>query len=51
MSLQEIPNLSHTGLVPKSRYVERYRDIGDLRHRLIKPVVYDYLRWGNADRQ
>lgn len=38
--------LSHNGLVPNSRYVERYRDIGDLRHRLIKPVVYDYLRDG-----
>ncbi|WP_304349551.1 hypothetical protein [Comamonas testosteroni] len=46
MSLQKISNLSHNGLVPKSRYVERYRDIGDLRHRLIKPVVYDYLRDG-----
>jgi ribosomal protein L16 Arg81 hydroxylase len=44
--LAEDFKLSHDGIVPKSRYVESYVDIGDVRHRLIKPVVYDYLRDG-----
>lgn len=34
------------GIRPKNEYVESYWDIGTLRHRLIKPVVYDYLRNG-----
>ncbi|MEO9333898.1 JmjC domain-containing protein [Ectopseudomonas guguanensis] len=38
--------LSFEGIRPKHEYVERYLDIGTLRHRLIKPVVYDYLRKG-----
>jgi ribosomal protein L16 Arg81 hydroxylase len=38
--------LSYEGIVPKHEYVERYVDIGTLRHRLIKPAVYDYLRKG-----
>lgn len=38
--------LSCNGLRPKPEYVEQYRDIGTLRHRLIKPVIYDYLRQG-----
>ncbi|MBG7621238.1 cupin-like domain-containing protein [Herbaspirillum sp. AP02] len=39
--------LSYDGsLRPKKEYVERYMDIGTARHRLIKPVVYDYMRKG-----
>ena len=38
--------LSFDGIRPKHEYVESYLDIGTLRHRLIKPVVYDYLRKG-----
>lgn len=38
--------LSFDGIRPKHEYVERYYDIGTLRHRLIKPVVYEYLRKG-----
>ncbi|WP_235989071.1 JmjC domain-containing protein [Pseudomonas lopnurensis] len=38
--------LSCDGIRPKHEYVESYWDIGTLRHRLIKPVVYDYLRNG-----
>ncbi|QBF24910.1 cupin [Pseudomonas tructae] len=34
------------GVLPKHEYVESYMDIGTLRHRLIKPAVYDYLRKG-----
>ncbi|MCO8168823.1 cupin-like domain-containing protein [Pseudomonas sp. 21LCFQ02] len=38
--------LSCDGIRPKHEYVESYWDIGTLRQRLIKPVVYDYLRQG-----
>ncbi len=38
--------LSFDGLLSKHEYVESYFDIGTLRYRLIKPVVYDYLRKG-----
>ncbi|WP_397378975.1 JmjC domain-containing protein [Pseudomonas sp.] len=38
--------LSCDGIRPKQEYVESYLDIGTLRHRLIKPVVYDYLKRG-----
>ncbi|WP_313388120.1 JmjC domain-containing protein [Achromobacter aegrifaciens] len=38
--------LSSDGIIPKSRYVESYWDIGELRHRLIRPAVYDALRDG-----
>lgn len=38
--------LSFDGIRPKHEYVESYLDIGTLRHRLIKPVVYDYLKKG-----
>ncbi|OLU31596.1 JmjC domain-containing protein [Pseudomonas sp. PA27(2017)] len=38
--------LSYDGIRPKQEYVESYWDIGTLRHRLIKPVLYDYLRQG-----
>lgn len=38
--------LAFDGIRPKHEYVESYLDIGTLRHRLIKPVVYDYLRRG-----
>lgn len=38
--------LSCDGIRPKHEYVESYWDIGTLRHRLIKPVVYDYLKKG-----
>lgn len=38
--------LSYDGVRPKHEYVEGYLDVGTLRHRLIKPVVYDYLKKG-----
>lgn len=38
--------LSYDGIRPKNEYVESYMDIGTLRYRLIKPVVYDYLKQG-----
>jgi ribosomal protein L16 Arg81 hydroxylase len=38
--------ISCDGVLPKSEYVESYWDVGMLRHRLIKPVVYNYLRSG-----
>lgn len=38
--------LSYEGIRPKHEYVERYMDIGTVRHRLIKPVVYEYMRKG-----
>src|SRR5690606_23078204 len=38
--------LSCDGIRPKHEYVESYWDIGTLRHRLGKPVVYDYLKKG-----
>ncbi|WP_431018913.1 JmjC domain-containing protein [Burkholderia cepacia] len=38
--------ISYNGIRPKHEYVESYLDVGTLRHRLIKPVVYDFLRKG-----
>ncbi|MDN7703355.1 MULTISPECIES: JmjC domain-containing protein [Burkholderia] len=38
--------LSCDGIRPKEEYVESYLDVGTLRYRLIKSVVYDYLRRG-----
>ncbi|OEC37452.1 Ribosomal protein L16 Arg81 hydroxylase, contains JmjC domain [Pseudomonas cuatrocienegasensis] len=38
--------LSLAGIRPKEEYVESYWDIGKLRHRLIKPAVYDLLQKG-----
>lgn len=38
--------LAYEGIRPKSEYVESYLDVGTLRHRLIKPVVYGYMRKG-----
>ncbi|MCG8296448.1 JmjC domain-containing protein [Pseudomonas entomophila] len=38
--------LAFDGVRPKEEYVGRYWDIGTLRCRLIKPVVYEYLRKG-----
>ncbi|MFY1842352.1 JmjC domain-containing protein [Achromobacter xylosoxidans] len=38
--------LNHDGVLQKSKYVESYLDVGELRHRLIKPALYDYLRDG-----
>jgi ribosomal protein L16 Arg81 hydroxylase len=38
--------LSWNGIRPKQEYVESYLDVGTVRHRLIKPVVYDYLKQG-----
>lgn len=38
--------LSRDGVLPKSKYVESYWDVGELRHRLIRPVVYEELRDG-----
>lgn len=38
--------VSCDGIRPKDEYVESYLDVGTLRHRLIKPAVYDFLRKG-----
>ncbi|UVJ44497.1 cupin domain-containing protein [Pseudomonas sp. LS1212] len=38
--------LSLGGVLPKHKYTESYLDVGTLRHRLLKPVVYDYLKNG-----
>ena len=38
--------LAYKGIRAKSEYIESYWDVGTLRHRLIKPVVYDFLRKG-----
>lgn len=38
--------LSLGKVLEKHEYIESYIDIGTLRHRLIKPIVYDYLRKG-----
>lgn len=38
--------LSYDGIRPKNEYVESYFDVGTLRHRLIKPVVYEFLQKG-----
>lgn len=34
------------GLVPKKKYTEEYLEVGTLRHRLLKPVVYEHLKNG-----
>jgi len=36
----------HGSILPKKDYVERYLDVGTPSYRLIKPVVYDYMRKG-----
>lgn len=38
--------LSYEGIRPKHEYVESYLDVGTHRHRLIKSVVYEYMRKG-----
>lgn len=38
--------LAYEGIRPKHEYVESYFDIGMLRHRLIKPAVYEFMRKG-----
>ncbi|BEV16716.1 cupin-like domain-containing protein [Herbaspirillum sp. DW155] len=38
--------LAYDGIRPKQEYVERYLDVGTPRYRLIKPVVYAYMRKG-----
>lgn len=38
--------LSLGGIRPKHEYVEQFVDIGTVRHRLIRPVVYECLREG-----
>lgn len=38
--------LAFNGVVPKEKYVESYLDVGTLRHRLIKPAVYEFMRNG-----
>jgi ribosomal protein L16 Arg81 hydroxylase len=38
--------ISFDGIRAKHEYVENYLDIGMLRHRLIKPAVYDFMRKG-----
>ncbi|MFY3310513.1 JmjC domain-containing protein [Achromobacter ruhlandii] len=45
-ALSEDFKLAHDGILPKSKYVESYVDVGEIRHRLIRPAVYDYLRDG-----
>lgn len=39
-------HLSYDGVVPKSEYVESYSDLGVLKHRFIRPILYNYLRNG-----
>ncbi|MGO4002453.1 JmjC domain-containing protein [Pseudomonas fluorescens] len=34
------------GLIPKSQYVEKYLEVGTVYHRLIKPIIYEYLKKG-----
>lgn len=34
------------GLIPKHEYTEKYLEIGTLRHRLVKPAVYEHLKNG-----
>lgn len=38
--------LLYDGVRRKDEYVESYYDVGELRHRLIKPALYDFLRKG-----
>jgi ribosomal protein L16 Arg81 hydroxylase len=38
--------LAYEGIRPKEEYVESYLDVGTVRYRLIKSVVYDFLRKG-----
>lgn len=38
--------LTFDGIVSKEKYVESYLDVGVLRHRLIKPAVYEFMRNG-----
>ncbi len=36
----------HNGLVPKQEYIETFFDVGMIRHRLIKPAVYERMSKG-----
>ena len=38
--------LSCDGIRPKHEYVESYLDVGTLRHRLVKPALYEFMRNG-----
>ncbi len=38
--------LSCDGIRPKHEYVESYLDVGTLRHRLLKPALYEFMRNG-----
>lgn len=38
--------ISYDGIRPKGEYIESWWDIGTLRHRLIRSVVYDYMQKG-----
>lgn len=38
--------IAHDGIRPKDEYVESYFDLGTQRHRLIKPVIYNWLKQG-----
>src|SRR5690606_19460640 len=38
--------ISCQGIIQKSEYVEKFLDVGTIRHRLIKPVVYEYMKKG-----
>lgn len=38
--------IAYQGIVDKHHYVEQYDDVGIIRHRLIKPVVYNLLKNG-----
>ncbi|WP_347881644.1 cupin domain-containing protein [Pseudomonas sp. GD03867] len=36
----------HNGLVPKQEYIETFYDVGMVRHRLIKPALYERMKNG-----
>lgn len=38
--------LSYNGIVDKSEYVESYYQLGVLKHRFIRPILYQYLKHG-----
>lgn len=43
---QEYFQLSYNGIVPKTEYVESFYDLGILKHRFIRPALYQYLQNG-----
>lgn len=43
---QDYFQLSYNGLVNKSEYIESYYELGILKHRFIRPALYNYLQNG-----